>query len=296
MNVLSVDIGGTSFRIGVVDGNGNLGRFDKVLTKSVLRTGNVLDDLSAMLKQFAGNQAIDAVTVGFPATLNADRSRVIQAPNIPFMENLPVRETLQEKLGLPVFIERDVTFALCFDMQKYRLPDDGLVCGIYFGTGIGNAMLLDGKPVAGRHGTAGELGHIPVWGNRTPCGCGNVGCLEAAAGGKAIAVLQKERYPETAIEDMFVEHADEEDLLRIVDGMAVAVATEINILDPQFVLVGGGVPNMKRFPREKMNRMLHSHMRKPLPCEDAQIIFTDDEPGKSVIGGSVYAGRMLHNC
>ena len=45
-----------------------------------------------------------------------------------------------------------------------------------------------------------------------------------------------------------------------------------------------------------MNCMLHSHMRKPLPCEDAQIIFTDDEPGKSVIGASVYAGRMLHNC
>lgn len=295
MNVLGIDIGGTSFRIGAVRADGSLIRFDKIPTASVFCTNNAMHDLASMITTFSKSIAVDALAIGFPATLNADRSRVVQAPNIPFMENLPVCEVLRQELHIPVFAERDVTFALCFDMEKYHLPDHGLTCGVYFGTGIGNAMLLDGKPVVGKHGAAGELGHIPVWGSTVPCGCGNVGCLEAVAGGKAIAKLKRDKYPETPIGDMFISHGGEDDLLEIVNGMAMAVATEINILDPDQVLVGGGVLNMKGFPLKMLDQMIQDHTRKPLPWEDLHVIYTEDEPDKSVIGGAVYARRALQN-
>ncbi|MBR2823772.1 MAG: allose kinase [Clostridia bacterium] len=295
MNVLSIDIGGTSFRIGAVRADGSLIKFDKVPTSSVFRTENVLHDLVAYIQMFSGNSPIDALAIGFPATLNTDRSRIVQAPNIAFMENLPVCEVLRQALNIPVFAERDVTFALCFDMEKYQLSERGLTCGIYFGTGIGNAMLWNGKPVLGRHGAAGELGHIPVWGSTIPCGCGNVGCLEAVAGGKAIARLQRDKYPETPIGEMFISHGNEDDLLEIVNGMAMAVATEINMLDPDQVLVGGGVLNMKGFPLKVLDQMIQAHTRKPLPCEDLHMIYTEDEPDKSVIGGAVYARHALEN-
>lgn len=293
MNALSIDIGGTSFRIGAVREDGSLIRFDKVPTASVFCTENILSDLVSFIQAFIRHMSIDALAIGFPATLNRERSRVVQAPNIPFMENLPVCEVLRQAFNLPVFAERDVTFALCYDMEKYHLSESGLTCGIYFGTGIGNAMMWNGMPLLGRHGAAGELGHIPVWGSMVPCGCGNVGCLEAIAGGKAIARLQRDRYSETPIGEMFVSHGDKDDLLQIVNGMAIAVATEINILDPDQILIGGGVLNMKGFPLTVLDQMILAHTRKPLPCKDLHVIYTEDEPDKSVIGGAVYARHAL---
>ena len=293
MTVLSADIGGTNFRLGAVEEDGRITGFEKVPTGTVFSSGSVLRDLERMLRAFSDGISFDAVAIGFPATLNRERTRVVQAPNIPFMENVPVCEHLQNALGVPVLAERDVTFALCYDAEKYSLPSEGLICGIYFGTGIGSAILADGKPLTGRHGSAGELGHIPVPGCTVPCGCGNTGCLEAVAGGKALARIQRERYPGTPIGDMFSLHGQDRPLLDFIDGMAVAVATELNILDPDQMLLGGGVLNMKDFPRSLLDEKIREHTRKPLPWRDLNLIYTEDEADKSVVGGAVYARRKL---
>ena len=294
MTVLSADIGGTNFRLGAVEEDGSIVKFEKVPTGSVFSSSSVLSDLEQQLCKFSEGISFDAIAIGFPATLNRERTRVVQAPNIPFMENVPVCEHLQKAFGVPVLAERDVTFALCYDAEKYRLPDEGLICGIYFGTGIGNAILMDGKPLTGRHGSAGELGHIPVPGCQIPCGCGNIGCLEAVAGGKALARIQKEQYPGTPIGDMFSLHGRDQALLDFVDGMAIAVTTEVNILDPDQILLGGGVLNMKDFPRALLDKKIREHTRKPLPWEELHLIYTEDEADKSVVGGAIYARRKLN--
>ncbi len=294
MTVLSADIGGTNFRLGAVEEDGSLLKFEKVPTGSVFSSGNVLSDLERLLHSFSAGISVDAIAIGFPATLNRERTRVAQAPNIPFMENVPVCEYLKKVFGVPVLAERDVTFALCYDAEKYHLPSEGLICGVYFGTGIGNAILVDGKPLTGRHGSAGELGHIPVRGCQIPCGCGNIGCLEAVAGGKALARIQREQYPETPIGDMFSLHGLDQALLDFVDGMAIAVTTEVNILDPDQILLGGGVLNMKDFPRGLLDKKIREHTRKPLPWQELNLIYTEDEADKSVVGGAIYACRKLN--
>lgn len=293
MTVLSIDIGGTNFRIGAVEEDGSVIKFQKVPTASVFSSGNVLADLEKALRIFSGGIPFDAVAIGFPATLNRERSQVVQVPNIPFMEDVPVCESLQKALGVSVLAERDVTFALCYDIEKYQLPSDGLICGIYFGTGIGNAILIDGKPMTGRHGAAGELGHIPVPGCTVPCGCGNIGCLETVAGGKALARIQKEHYPKTPIGELFSRHGKEHALVDFIDGMAAAVATEINILDPDQILLGGGVLNMKDFPCDLFDEIIRNRTRKPLPWRELNLIYAEDEPDKSVVGGAIYARRKL---
>ena len=113
------------------------------------------------------------------------------------------------------------------------------------------------------------------------------------AGGKALARIQKERYPETPINEMFLRHGQEHVLVELIDGMAMAAATEINILDPDQVLLGGGVLNMQGFPREILDQKIREHTRKPLPCRELNLIYTDDEPEKSVVGGAIYACRKL---
>ncbi len=293
MTILSIDIGGTHLRIGAVGEDGSLLKFEKVPTSSILRTGDVMAELGRHLAAFSAGLGCKAAAIGFPATLNAERTRVLQAPNIPYMEDLPVCRALEQTLGIPVAAERDVTFALCYDAEKYRLPQEGLICGVYFGTGIGNALLLNGRPLTGRHGTAGELGHIPVPGCTLLCGCGNRGCLEALAGGKALERLRRELFPDTPIGELFVRHGLDGRLLEIVDGMAAAVSTEINILDPDAVLLGGGVLSMPAFPLALLEARIRLHTRRPLPLAELQLLFTGDEAEKSVLGGAIYARRRF---
>lgn len=294
MGVIGIDIGGTSFRIGLVDEKGTVSDFRKVPVKQVFATGDPLADLSGYLKAYCEGKTVEAVAIGFPATLDAKRQTVLQAPNISFMENLPVVGVLSKELGIPVFIERDVTFGLMYDCKKYKVEETGIVCGFYFGTGIGNAISINGKPLVGKNGTAGELGHIPVDGSEEVCGCGNAGCMEPLAGGRYLAQLCREVYTDTHISEIFVKHGDTAELRRFVDRMAIAVATEINILDPQVILIGGGVPAMTGFPREYLLERIRFHARKPYPAGNLSVFFTEDEPMKSVIGAAAYGKARLN--
>ena len=300
MAVIGIDFGGTNFRIGTVAESGKVTAFRKCPVKDVFVTADPIRDLEEYLRGYLYVPEVkrikkEAVSIGFPATLDRKRETVLQAPNMPFMENLPVAAALREKLGMPVFLERDVTMILQYDMEKYRIPAEGIVCGIYFGTGIGNAICINGVPLAGRHGTAGELGHIPVDSSNERCGCGNTGCMESLAGGKHLMKLCREVYPETCIDSLFTEHGSDPLLVKYIDRMAAAVATELNILDPDYLLLGGGVLNMANFPREQLLNQIKKHARKPYPAKDLPIIFTKDEENKGVIGASRYARAKLED-
>lgn len=296
--VIGIDIGGTNFRIGAVDEKAQVHHFRKIPVRDVFYTEDALGDLTAYLRNYCGELQNDgkyaeAIAIGFPATLNRERTVVLQAPNVAFMENLPVVEVLSRELRIPVYIERDVCMALFYDRNKYGLEESEVLAGCYFGTGIGNAIMMGNRILEGFHGTAGELGHIPVDGSHVACGCGNVGCMENLAGGKYLSYLCREVYPDTKVEHIFIRHGDEPLLRQFVDRIAMTVATEINILDPDHMLIGGGVPFMKAFPREYLMERIRFHARKPYPAEDLRLIFAEDEEAKSVIGGAVYARNRM---
>lgn len=295
--IIGIDIGGTHFRIGRVNNEGNVSDFRRVLTREVLTSGDVLRDIASFIASYAENEKYDAVCIGFPATLNRERTRILQAPNLPFMENLPVVDYLQAALNVPVYAERDVVMTMCYDIQKYNLPvNSGIICGIYFGTGIGNAIMIDGVNLTGRNGTAGELGHVPVDGSEILCGCGNTGCVENLAGGKYLAYLRENFYARTDISEIFVKHAEDCRLREFVSRMALCAAAEINILDPDFVIIGGGVVNMKNFPVKELDAKILEHVRKPYPAENLRVIYAEDEPEKSIVGAGYYAyDKIMHS-
>ena len=182
-----------------------------------------------------------------------------------------------------------------YDCRKYGIPGDGIVCGFYFGTGVGNVISINGYPLVGKHGTAGELGHIPVDGNEMECGCGNRGCMETVAGGKYLARLCRTVYADTHISQVFSKHGNEPLLQKFVDRMAIAVATEVNILDPDVVLIGGGVPAMADFPRDYLWKRILARARKSLPADELNLIFAEDEADKCIVGAACYAYRHVGN-
>ncbi len=295
--IVGVDIGGTHFRIGTIDADCFVHVFRKVKVTEIFRSGNPLEDLKDYLRLYLEEEGltrkVKTFSIGFPATLNRERTVVLQAPNVSYMENLPVVEYLSKYFGVPVFIDRDVCMTLHYDLRQLGIPKKGILIGCYFGTGIGNVICIDGKPLIGRDGVAGELGHIPVPGSREICGCGNVGCMESIAGGKYLAKLCREVYTDTRIEDIFTRHGSESLLRDFVDRMAITVATEINILNPDYILIGGGVPNMRDFPLDLLEEMIRRHTRKPYPEQALKLHFVEDGGMKSVIGAGIYGMERM---
>lgn len=297
--VIGIDIGGTHFRIGAVDGDYQVHAFRKVGVKEIFYSPDPLEDLKNYLASYIEQEGltkkIRAISIGFPATLNRERTVVLQAPNVSYMENLPVVEELRKWFGIPVYIDRDVCMALHYDLMQLKIPKEGIVAGCYFGTGIGNVICIDGKLLRGKDGVAGELGHIPVPGSNERCGCGNTGCMENLAGGKYLAKLCRETYTDTPIGEIFTRHGQEPLLLDFVDRIAMTVATEINILNPDYVLVGGGVSNMEDFPLDLLEKQIHYHTRKPYPEKSLQLFFVEDVDIKSVAGAGICAMEDLKN-
>lgn len=295
--IIGIDIGGTFFRIGAVDQDLKAEPFQKVRVKDVIHSGDVLDDLRKFLVNFMSSipYKAEAIAIGFPATIDRDRTMVVQAPNIPYMERLPVKAYLEEVFHIPVYVERDVCMTMEYDLKKYHIPECELVAGCYFGTGIGNAIYINGKPLTGKTGAAGEIGHIPADGSKVTCGCGNTGCMENLAGGKYLNGLTQTTFTQTQIGDIFTVHGKDPLLLQFVERMAQTVATEINILDPDYMIVGGGVPNMKDFPRDYLIQKIHESVRKPFPEQELALIFAEDSEEKSVVGAAIYAGKRKGN-
>ncbi|WP_026512241.1 allose kinase [Butyrivibrio sp. LC3010] len=293
MNIIGIDIGGTNFRIGLVDENNNVLSFKKVPTSAVIKSTSVLEDISEYVEDFLKDTPFDALAIGFPATLGRERKKVLQAPNLRFMENLNVTDYLSKRLNVPVYAERDVTMAIYFDMAKYNIAASSITCAVYYGTGVGNAICINETPLVGKNGTAGELGHIPVIGDTTPCGCGNIGCIESLAGGKALRSILERFFPETPISDVFTHHGNSAQIQQFLNNMSIAAASEVNILDPDHLLIGGGVTNMTDFPKDRLKELIIKHSRKPYPAENLNIVFTEDEPAKSVIGAAIYARTRI---
>ena len=140
----------------------------------------------------------------------------------------------------------------------------------------------------GKTGAEGELGHIPVKGNDLVCGCGNVGCVETIASGMYLEQLVEKRFPETPIKQAFVEHADDPALVEFIDNLSLPITTAINILDPDAVIIGGGVSVMPGFPRERLMERIHARARKPEPNASLEVVFSQPRQENGVIGAGIY--------
>lgn len=266
-HLLGVDLGGTKILAGVFDAKFNLKGTAKLSTKAdrgveavidrIARCINdAVDECDLSLKQFRG------VGVGAPGAVDAESGRVIFAPNLPGWKDIPLKKELEKRLGLPVFTGNDCNICTLgtFD-REYKAKPKHLV-GIFIGTGIGGGLVVNGNLYTGHNLTAGEIGHMVIEVNGPKCGCGNRGCLEALASRTAIfrkiqngvkdgqkTILTDMLGPDLADMrsgdlrkairkgDKFVEKVVEE----AAEYAGIGVANLINILNPEIVVVGGGV-------------------------------------------------------
>ncbi len=291
---LGIDIGGTNFRMGLISKDGGLSAYEKRPSAEISgddAVGKLGDAIVGYLRRNAAE--VGAVCIGFPAAVDKARTTVLNAPNLVGFDGVPVGSVLSERLNLPVYIEKDVNLLLTADLKELgSCADDVVAC--YIGTGIGNAIMIGGRLVTGANGVAGELGHIPFGDSTEVCGCGNVGCAEALCGGVHLARIRDEYFSETEMGELFVKHGEHPLLREYIERLARVIAAEINIIDPELLLLGGGVVEMKAFPKDRLLAAILSHTRKPLPHDNLKIAYSPAGDGTNgVIGAGIIAWRKI---
>ena len=300
--IIGIDIGGTHLRIGVVDRSEQAIHFEKHESREVCGDGGSAQRLIVLIRNYLAQNGLAermaALAVGFPSTVSRDKRIVYSSPNLPLggeggLDGQDVVALLQAAFGVPVFIDKDTIFLLQYDLVRLKLRDRGCTIGIYYGTGIGNAIFMEGKFLVGKHGVAGELGHIPYFGSTIICGCGSRGCAETHAGGYVLRNLWKEHFSDEPFSEIFLRHSDDVRIRTFIEAMTIPFATELNLLDPDQVIIGGGVVEMKGFPMDLLKGYLHEFVRKPYPGEDFALMRASNMPETGVIGAAYYAMERL---
>lgn len=293
---IGIDIGGTNFRIGMVKENGEIENFEKNSSR-IFDKGNVVDILYTQINEYmrryetAGK--LKAVAIGLPSMVSKDKKTVISTPNLKGFDNIQFGDTLTEKLKIPVYLDRDVNYLLQNDITKLDIPSDGTILGFYVGTGFGNSIYLNGGFYCGKNGAAGELGHIPLIDIEERCTCGNIGCSEVRCSGKYLELITEKYFPETIIRDVFHEHGDDPRIIKFVRDLAIPIATEVNILDPDYIIIAGGVVYMKDFPKNILVDAIHFYARKPYPEKNLKILFSEHNQQSGVYGSGDFAWHKL---
>jgi glucokinase len=203
---------------------------------------------------------ISAVSVVVPGTVNVAEGVVVKAPNVPCLDGFRLGAALESELEWPVILENDANAAAIGELWQGAGRGYRTIICVTLGTGVGGGIILDGKLWRGVDGSAGEIGHIgvdPFAG--VPCTCGSRGCLEVYASATAIVRMTREarpRYPNSMLhntEDLTSEkvyragrEGDElaiEVFRRMGVYLGIGLASLINVLNPEIVVIGGGLSN-----------------------------------------------------
>lgn len=267
--ILVADIGGTKIGLGHT-GRGVVGDKLTQVSTDVLRVADAVGAMAGLLERYAAQHGLSpqAAVLGIPASPDRDMDKILSSPNIPQIENIFFATEVGKRVGYPVFVERDIALLLLGEYQAGAARGSSSALGVFFGTGVGASMLFEGRPYRG-NSIGLEIGHIPIRAEGRVCVCGNVDCLEAYACGHTLTDLSKQTG--IPVSDLFTRRSEgvslDRALFEFVRDEAYAVATAINLLDPEVVVIGGGVPFMADYPKATFIQTVYDHLRRPYPQE-----------------------------
>ncbi|MEA2270876.1 MAG: glucokinase [Solirubrobacteraceae bacterium] len=258
--VIGVDLGGTKLLAGTVDAELRVHH----RAYRLARRDAVLDTIVEAVQEAreATTHEIAAVGVGVPCLVEPRRGVAMACNHLPLVD-VPLRDLLAERLGLPVVLDNDTNAALVAESRFGAARGAREVVMLTVGTGIGGGLLVDGRIVRGATGAAGELGHVVVDDDGPPCpgNCPNRGCLEAFVSGPALAREGRraaEAQPDSGLGQalaagrdvtgpLVTELAHDGDPVarEVIAGLGrwlgIGVANFVNVFNPEVVVVGGGL-------------------------------------------------------
>lgn len=255
---VGIDIGGTKIGAGLVDAGGTLVYETTLPTMAAQRqvTAQAIKAAERALAEAASRGlTVSGIGVGSAGQIDFAGGTVLAATDLlPGYGGTPLAALLRDAFGLPVVVDNDVNTLAVAEKTIGRGQGCGHFVCVALGTGVGGAVVTDGAIVHGALGAAGELGHLSVKYDGPRCMCGNYGCLELYASGTGIARMMRERRrgDEAAAPDsrQVAERwlAGEAEAALVMNetiaALATGLASLIHVLNPQLIVIGGGVADI----------------------------------------------------
>ena len=258
--IFAADLGGTHLRAATVDHKGEIQFRFKQNTPQAKDASAIVDAIVAAVRECQKQSEITAVSLVVPGTVKVEEGAVVKAPNLPCLDGFRLAAALTEQLDLPAILENDANAAAVGEMWRGAAVGCKTIICVTLGTGVGGGIILDGRLWRGVDGAAAEIGHMCVdpFGG-VACTCGSRGCLEVFASATALVRMTREaspRYPDSVLqgnerltaESIFLAGKQGDELaLEIFRRMGVylgiGLANLINILNPEMIVIAGGVVN-----------------------------------------------------
>ncbi len=263
--VLGIDMGATHLRLTLADLGARVLQEEEHPFDIARGPAASLESLNTRIADLLARtgleaSALTAIGIGVPGPVRSEEGMVLAPPIMPGWDRYPIRESLAEVWQRPVVLNNDAELGALGEWAYGAGRDFKNVAFIKIGTGIGAGLILDNRIYQGANGSAGEIGHITVEENGPQCQCGNYGCLEALAGGRAIAEQARSLVARglatqlahlSPLEDLTAQDvaiaARKGDLAaqrifnRAGKYIGIGIASLVNLFNPEIVIVGGGV-------------------------------------------------------
>jgi glucokinase len=293
--------------VGVVDSDQQI-HYQGKEPSTGLSEDSLVEELAEELLEAKGARPdVLAAGLGIPATIDRDRGVAIHAVNLTITD-VPIRDLMRERLGLPVYVDNDANVAALAEFLYGAGRGATDVVLLTIGTGIGGGLILDGEVYRGSTGAAAELGHIVIEEDGPKCqgNCPNHGCVEALASGTAIAKAGKEaaeRNPDSALGKALAEGpiagrtvtelalAGDEPAREVVAQagrhLGVALCSLANIFDPDVFVIGGGVSVVGDLLLDPAREELRSRALPPM--NERPVKLAELGPDAGMIGAAAMA-------
>jgi glucokinase len=263
MHAVGIDIGGTKIAGALVDDVGNI--IEQLRVKSPINNpGEMVEAIASVIGELTSGQKVVGVGVAAAGFLSADREVMFHSPNIAAWRNEPLKSRIQDKTSYPVLLENDANAAGWAEFRFGAGRNVSSMIMLTIGTGVGGAVVSEGQLLKGGFGIGGELGHVVLIPGGRACGCGLKGCLETYASGTALLQAARDLAESTDLlgdglrklnpdpgtltgEELYQAILqDDPGALRLIselgEHLGIAIGSFfVPVLDPELVVVGGGV-------------------------------------------------------
>lgn len=268
--VLAADLGGTRLAAALVSADGRIIHREDSLTLAGEGPRAVTDHLFSVLDNLLHRQGLvpshlAAIGLGVAGIVDLSSGRVVSGPHLPGWHNVPLRDTVAQKYGLPVHLLNDASAAALGEHRYGAGRGARNLVLLTLGTGIGGGIIIDGRLYQGALGTAGEFGHMSIDVGGEEDVCGNLGCLETFVSGPAIAAAVRDRLaagekssrleaatgqPDGITAEKVGDAARRGDALardvirRAGEYLGIGLVNVVNIFNPELVIIGGGLAGL----------------------------------------------------
>lgn len=282
MYQIGVDLGGMTIKAGIVTDEGEILFEQCVDTKPERENIEIMKSIRDLVLDLLKTSNIDkseirSVGIGTPGTIDFENGIVVEAYNLGFT-NLNMREILTEMLDLPIFVENDANCAAYGEFYIGSAKGNKSICMLTIGTGLGSGLILNGKAVNGSFNCGGEIGHMVLTVGGNPCTCGRNGCFEAYCSATALIKATKEIAEKnhdsllykkvngdidklTPIILFDAKREGDKSAIEVIDKFnlyfAEAIANIINAVEPEVIVIGGGVSRQGEYLLEDIRKLTY---------------------------------------